>query len=263
MARTARAPADLPPAPMPWHKRYRLLVQLAALAALAGILAVAVLLVFDKGSLFNEENRRLLQENRPALEQIAVPPADLPVGWRQASGGIGIHGTLRIAGMGPATAAAESVLGQTGGWTGPEQVRLISVGVIVAQNEEIAAAAFERLQQATLAEVVRYVDSPEAVPVSMDDLPVRDPDRFGRLVAFSRGSQVDPDDPDAEGPPLNLSVLLIWARQGDSLFFVALNDFFLSPPRPAPVDMERWLDDAIASFLAARAALTTTGSVAG
>ena len=93
MARSVRATAEIiESGPPPWHKRYRLLVQLGSLLVLGGIVAaVAVILVA------NSEDRaesvladiQLRQDLAPLMSSIALEPADLfrvRAGWVSGAG---------------------------------------------------------------------------------------------------------------------------------------------------------------------------------
>jgi hypothetical protein len=72
------------------------------------------------------------------------------------------------------------------------------------------------------------------------------------VVAFERGTR--------EGEaPLQLAVTVLFAVSDRALLYVALNDFYSSPPAPHPVDLEAWLDDLTASYLAAERELAAGG----
>lgn len=261
MARTARAEASPPPL-LPWHKRYRLLVQLGGLAAVVGILALIVLLLWDSGTPVKKPNVQLAA-NRPVVDAVFVTPADLPGNWDVARGGLGLQGNLREANLGAATTIGESQVGTAAGWVEDGgQGRFLSAGIIVTDSPLQARAAFDRLATATPEETLRYVESQDAELVNFIPGAVApaSADRFGFLIAYDRGTQVNPDNPDEPGPQLIIGVTVIWQITGRSLVYVALNEIFVNPPPPPPVDMAVWLSDVAASIEAAEIALAAANA---
>ena len=266
MARSVRGTAEIiESGPPPWHKRYRLLVQLGSLLVLGGIVAaVAVILVA------NSEDRaesvladiQLRQDLAPLMSSIALEPADLPSqGWVGVRGGLGIQGNLRELNLGAATAVAESVVGNGRGWS--DAVRLLSSGIIVAGSPAEARAAFERLRVATPEETLSYLEPAADRLIGVQERVLARPsdDRFAVVAGFERGVRDTAGDPNAAAP-LQLAVTVLWTVVDRALIFVALNDFFASPPPPDPVDLERWLDDVGVSYLAAEAALAAQSGAA-
>ena len=261
MARSAPTAAKMPQTPLPWHRRYRLLLQLGGLAALGGILAAIVLLLSGGGGDgFNEANAQLRRDLRPLMDSIDLPPADLPGGWGVAVGGLGLQGALRQADLGVATAVAEGPVGAGAGWT--DATGVLSSGIIVAESADLARAAFERLREASPAESLRYAETTAIETLLYEDLPLAGPDRFGFTAGVRRGTlnedgELEAPAADPGTPELRFAVSVIWEVRDRALLFVAYNTLFASPPEAAPVDLERWLGDLTASYLAAEAALLT------
>ena len=259
MARSARTTGEIPDVRPPWHKRYRLLVQLGGLVALGGVLAAIVMLLSGGGGVgFNEENAQLRRDLRPLMDSIILPPADLPEGWRESGGGLGLQGALRTADLGAATAVAEGPVGAADGWS--DGVGVLSSGIIVAESPELARAAFERLREASPEETLRYAEATAIETLLYEDVAVEGGVRFGFTAAVRRGTITDEGelvepDVDAGATELQFTVTVIWEVRDRVLLFVAYNGLFSSPPEPVTVDLEGWLGDLVRSYLAAAAGL--------
>jgi len=238
------------PAPLPWHKRYRLLVQLGGLLVLGGLVAaIAVILVSgDDGAAQRLASHRLRENLTPLMESILVAPADLPADWEGPGAGLGIQANLRQTDLGHATAVARSIVGSAAGWTDPGAISLLSSGVIVADSPGLARAAFDRLSAATPDEVLAFIEpgADELVslaPISLD----RDPaDQFALVITYARGIANPEAFAAGEDPePFLISVTVHMVVTARSLIFVAFNTVSDSPPLPVPVDLDAWLGDLV------------------
>ena len=239
----------------PWYRRYRLLVQIVLLMGLGAVIAAVTLLISDGGRTRSQQeaDAELRQELAPLLDAVNVPPDDLPADWIKLTSGPGIQPGLREAGLGAATSAAESAVGNAIGFT--DVVRQVGAGVIVANDSAEAQAAFERLGAATPEEVLRYVEPAATRLLSVQGLSMRseDSDRFAFQISFERGASQPVDD--RPGAPISLQYTVYWRLVERSLTFVTLQDLFASPPTPAPIDLERWLEVVAERVIAAEQAV--------
>lgn len=251
MARTTRLkrrlvrrpdPAAAGRATLPWRKRYRLLVQLGALASLAVVL-VAVVLLFprtDEGPTAREE--RALAE-LPLAQTIDVAPADLPANWGPTGLGFGLWGNLRGGNLGAATAFADSPSGGGYGWASRDpgaRYLDISSGIIIGEDEAQAAAALARLREATPAETAAYVEPTHHEVLGMTVLPGGDARTFAFALEFRRNT-------------VESTMVVYWRQVGRSLIFAAQIGARAAGPIPWEPDLAAWLDDLTAAVEAASA----------
>ena len=271
MARSARTTGEIPDVRPPWHRRYRLLVQLGGLVVVAAVVAaVAVILSSgDDRAAQQLADRQLRDDLTPLMAALNdVAPVDLPDGWGSVEGGLGIQGNLRATDLGVATSVARGIVGNAVGFTDPDGISLLSSGMIVADSPGLALAAFERLREATPEEALAYAVSPEAedfvsvTPIGLDGNPA---DRFALTVIHARGVKNQAAVAQGADPePLLLSVTIHVAVTGRSLVYAALNTLAFSPPVPAPVDLDAWLGLLVEANQAAEQQIATeAGAEAG
>ena len=261
MPKTARE-GSLPPAEMPWTKRYRLLVEIGLIALLGGIaaLVVGIILLTDGGvTELNQENVQRRTDLRPLMASVMVVPADLPTDWHQLPSGPGFQGSLRSANLGAATTAAESVVGNASSWFKGGDPRLLGSGIFIAESTKVAQAAFERLRSATPNETLSYVEpnADRLISVTPLTLASEGSSRFGFIVSYQRGET--PATVDVPSQPVLLSTTVLWAVEGRAMIFASLADQLISPATPPPVVMSAWLDDMVAAHLAAEEQLAGPG----
>ncbi len=252
MARTTRLkrrlvrrpdPAAARRARPPWRRRYRLLLQLGALAALAAVALIVVLLFprSDDGGLTAREDRAAAE--LPLARSIDVAPSDLPADWRATQLGFGFWGNLRGANLGAATALAGTPSGGGQGWASrvPGAGRLdISSGIIIGEDEAQATAALARLREATPAETAAYVEPTYDAVLDMAVLPGDDPRTYAFVLEFRRGS-------------FESRITVYWRQVGRALIFAAQIRARAAGPIPWEPDLPSWLDDITASVEAALA----------
>ncbi len=226
---------------LPWRRRYRLLVQLGALASLAVVL-VAVVLLFprtDDGPTAREE--RALAELSLA-RSIDVAPADLPADWGPTGLGFGLWVNLRRSNLGAATAFADSPSGGGQGWASSDPAARIdiSTGIIIGDDEAQAAAALARLREATPAETAAYVEPTHHQVLGMTVLPTDDARTFAFALEFRRNT-------------VESRMTVYWRQVGRSLIFAAQISARAAGPIPWQPDLPSRLDDITASVEAASA----------
>ncbi len=230
--RLARRPASVTGPALPWRRRYRLLVQLGALAALVGVAAI-VLLLFprsDDGGRADREARAVAE--LPLAQTIDLPPADLPDSWAATGLGFGFWGTLRRANLGAATAFADSPSGGGQGWAArdPDARYLdISSGIIIGDDAAQAEAALARLREATPAETAAYVEPTHHEVLGMTVLPTSDARTFAFILEFRRNT-------------VESRMTVYWRQVGRSLIFAAQIRARASGPIPWEPDLPSWLE---------------------
>jgi hypothetical protein len=235
-------PAAASRAALPWRRRYRLLIQLGALASLAAVL-VAVVLLFPR-----TDDGPTAREERAAAElslarSIDVAPADLPESWGTTGLGFGFWGNLRGGNLGAATALAGSPSGGGQGWAARDPGLRdldISSGIIVGDDEAQAEAALARLREATPAETAAYVEPTHHEVLDMTVLPTADDRTFAFTLEFRRNT-------------VESRMTVYWRQVGRSLIFAAdIRARAAGPIRWAP-DLPSWLDDLTVAVEAASA----------
>ena len=251
MARTTRLkrrlvrrpdPAAARGSTLPWRRRYRLLVQLGALASLAVVL-VAVVLLFprtDEGPTTREER---VEAELPIARSIDVAPADLPADWGPTGLGFGFWGNLRGSNLGAATALAGSPSGGGQGWASRDlDARFldISSGIIIGEDEAQAEAALARLREATPAETAAYIEPTHQQVLGMTVLPTADDRTFAFTLEFRRNA-------------IESRITVYWRQVGRSLIFASDIRARAAGPIPWAPDLPSWLDDLTAAVEAASA----------
>ena len=225
-----------------WHRRYRLLVQLGVLLALGGIIAGIAIAVGVGGESDEDRIARAAAVRTPLLPILNASepaPADLPATFESALGGYAFAVQLAAAELGAASAAADAPRFISYGWADQSgaNVQFLSSGMILAEDAEQAEQAFAILMGADAAATLAYVE-PVATSPRMTTVATGVEGAFGRRISYVR-----------EGSP-ETTTTVVWAVRDRALIFVGYNDFAQSPPRPAAVDVDGWLSDIIARYLA-------------
>ena len=257
---TSPAAPPGPSAPaLSWTRRYRLLLQLGALALLAAGLGVLVwLTIFDDNDPLTPDE--LLAEQRMTRASVVdliqfiqdVPPADLPDTY-QSIGGVSYAATLLQADLGAAAQLADLVTSNAAGWG--DTAEQISSGVLVEPdgNRDLLQAAMRTLVSADSDQTLSYVFPFREV---VDFLVLPDP-AIGEESFHFRLRNTEPASV-RDGLPDLLSDV-IWVREGRLLFYVTRNAFARDGQEigPAPgglaleIDLVAWARDLHTAYLAA------------
>ena len=252
------APSDAPAPRLPWSRRYRLLLQLGALAALAAVLGVLIWLTAfgDDPPTFEEQSMQERATRGSIINLIEfiqdVPPADLPESF-EAIGGISFSITLLEADLGAATELADLVTSHAVGWG--DAAEPIASGVLVEpdQDSDLLVDAMRTLRTAPPESTINYVfPTRELVDFTLFPDPAIGEESFHFRLRTTEPASV------RDGLPDLLSDV-IWVREGRLLFYVTRNAFARDGQEigPAPgglaleIDLVAWARDIHTAYLAA------------